>query len=193
MATRAFQKELLPPPRSFYQAELEKLSRPSRGWAKANCPFHRSKSKTSFSVNIETGNFHCFGCEKHGDIVDFVMLRHGVDFPTACKMLGAWRNVSDDERRRIDLQNAQRRKQKEEESQLQQLTHDELIQSRNEIHTLFAIQAETSTRLSELLSGAAPDYPNEVEHCWSILSLVLDDLRQTETDYMLKADLEHAA
>ena len=120
------------------------------------------------------------------------MLRDHCDFPTACKALGAWCNVSDDERRRIDLQNADRRKQKESEAQLKQLAHDQLIELRAEIRTDVAVQAETSTRLSQLLSGAAPHYPDEVDSCWTVLSLVLDDLRQCEADYMARVGLEYA-
>jgi hypothetical protein len=192
-STSHFLKELVPPPRSFYELALGRLTRPNRkGWAQARCPFHNSRSGKSFSVHID-GGFYCFGCgQKGGDIVSFVMLRDHCDFPTACKALGAWRNISDDERRRIDLQNVQRRKQKEEEARLKQLAQDQLLTLRAEIHTDVAIQADTSTRLSQLLSGAAPHYPEEVEHCWSVLSLALDDLRQCEADYMAMLGLEYA-
>ena len=40
-----FRRELLPAPKPFYESELGPLARPDRkGWAKANCPFHHSKS-----------------------------------------------------------------------------------------------------------------------------------------------------
>ena len=86
-----FRKELLPPPRSFYEQALGKLSRPSRGWVKANCPFHQSKSHTSFSIHLDSGAFFCHGCGvKGGGIVDFVKMRDGCDFRVACKTLGCW-------------------------------------------------------------------------------------------------------
>jgi hypothetical protein len=91
--TNRFRKDLLPPARSFYERELGELRRPARGWAspKAGCPFHDSESKTSFSVNLDTGGFYCFGCgAKGGDVVAFVMLRDKVDFKTAAKSQGAW-------------------------------------------------------------------------------------------------------
>jgi hypothetical protein len=91
--TNRFRKELLPPAASFYERELGELRRPSRGWAspKAGCPFHDSKSKTSFSVNLDTGGFYCFGCgAKGGDVAAFVMLRDKVDFKAAAQSLGAW-------------------------------------------------------------------------------------------------------
>jgi DNA primase len=42
------------------------------------CPFHEEQ-KPSFTANVETGRFHCFGCEaKGGDIFDFVALKEGI-------------------------------------------------------------------------------------------------------------------
>jgi hypothetical protein len=160
----------------------------------ARCPFHQSKSGKSFSVNLDTGGFCCFGCPaKGGDIVAFVMFRDHCDFRTACKALGAWRDVSDDERRRIELQNALRQKQKEEKTRVDQVAHAERIRLRDEIHLLVSIQAETSSRLSELLSGAECHYPDEASHCWGILALICDDLRDCESAYMVAAGLEEAA
>jgi hypothetical protein len=84
---------LLPSPRNFYEQQIGKLSRSSRGWSQGNCPFHISKSKKSFSVNLDSGGFFCHGCGAHGgDIVTFVMLRDGVGFLAACKSLGAWQD-----------------------------------------------------------------------------------------------------
>jgi hypothetical protein len=41
----------------------------------------------SFSVNLSTGLYRCFGCGVKGDIFEFFMRRHGVDFPTALREL----------------------------------------------------------------------------------------------------------
>jgi hypothetical protein len=79
--TNRLRKDRLPVPQIFYKDELGKLSHPSRGWARGNCPFHESASGTSFSVNLDTGGFYCFGCAVHGsDIIAFVMLRDKCDF-----------------------------------------------------------------------------------------------------------------
>jgi CHC2 zinc finger len=87
-----FRKDKLPPARSFYEFELGKLTRPNRkGWAQARCPFHESKSGKSFSVNVDSGGFNCFGCDaKGGDLVSFLRLRDGLSFKEACERLGAW-------------------------------------------------------------------------------------------------------
>lgn len=51
----------------------------------AKCPFHNEKTA---SMKIYKDNrFHCFGCGKDGDVIDFVMQRDGVDFKTAVTLL----------------------------------------------------------------------------------------------------------
>jgi hypothetical protein len=89
-----FRKELLPPARTFYEHEFGELRRSdSRGWAtpKAGCPFHPSRSKQSFFVNLTSGGYFCFGCQASGgDVVSFVMKRHGLTFKAAAHLLGAW-------------------------------------------------------------------------------------------------------
>jgi CHC2-type zinc finger protein len=90
--TGSFRRDEQQSPALFYPPELGKLSRPNRkGWAMADCPFHKSKSHRSLSVNLEHGGFHCFGCDaKGGGPIDFVMLRDSCDFKTAARQLGAW-------------------------------------------------------------------------------------------------------
>lgn len=87
-----FRRDKLPTARSFYEFELGKLTRPNhKGWALGRCPFHQSQSGKSFSVNLDSGAFHCFGCNVHGgDLVSFLRLRDGLSFKQACQQLGAW-------------------------------------------------------------------------------------------------------
>src|SRR5207249_8966424 len=97
-ASGIFRRELLPPAKNFYERDLGRLTKPNnKGWALCNCPFHESQSKRSFSVNVVTGSFHCFGCGVHGgDLVAFLRQRDHLSFKDACKQLGAW---SEDGRR----------------------------------------------------------------------------------------------
>ncbi|MBT6095088.1 MAG: DNA primase, partial [Rhodospirillaceae bacterium] len=50
------------------------------------CPFHKEKTP-SFTVNEEKGFYHCFGCQSHGSVFDFVMETEGLNFPEAVEKL----------------------------------------------------------------------------------------------------------
>lgn len=56
------------------------------GRYRALCPFHKEKTP-SFNVSAQHQAFHCFGCGAAGDVFKFVMLREGLDFPTALRRL----------------------------------------------------------------------------------------------------------
>ena len=61
----------------------------------ALCPFHREKSP-SFNVSPNKQFFHCFGCNKGGDVFAFVKDYENIDFPDAVRRLA--------ERARIPLE-----------------------------------------------------------------------------------------
>ncbi len=59
------------------------------------CPFHQEKTP-SFHVYPDTGYFHCYGCQKGGDIFTFVMEREKVPFPEALEILGRFAGIKTD-------------------------------------------------------------------------------------------------
>ena len=70
------------------------------------CPFHSEKTP-SFHVHDEKQFYHCFGCEKHGDIFSFTMEMDNMDFYSALKhlanMIGL--NVNTKSHQNISFQN----------------------------------------------------------------------------------------
>ncbi len=52
----------------------------------ACCPFH-SEDTPSFAVYTQSGTYHCYGCQKHGNAISFVMETENVTYPEAIKRL----------------------------------------------------------------------------------------------------------
>ena len=53
---------------------------------KGLCPFHREKTP-SFFVTPSKGRYHCFGCGKDGDAIEFLKEQSGLSFNEAVKVL----------------------------------------------------------------------------------------------------------
>jgi DNA primase len=56
------------------------------------CPFHQEKTP-SFSVSPSKQRFYCYGCEKGGNAIDFVMFRDRVEFKDALRVLAEAANI----------------------------------------------------------------------------------------------------
>ena len=49
------------------------------------CPFHSEKTP-SFYI-YRNNSYYCFGCNAHGNAIDFLIKKHGYSFEHACKIL----------------------------------------------------------------------------------------------------------
>lgn len=65
--------------------EYVPLKRMGAHW-KGLCPFHQEKTP-SFIVSPQKGIWHCFGCQKGGDVFGFIQDMEKLDFPEALKLL----------------------------------------------------------------------------------------------------------
>lgn len=72
-------------------SEFLPLKRKGRNyWAR--CPFHQEKTP-SFSVAPDKQIFHCFGCQKGGNVFGFIMEHEKLPFPEALKFLAKRANI----------------------------------------------------------------------------------------------------
>jgi len=67
------------------------------GGFKACCPFHSEKTP-SFHVSREKQIWHCFGCDKGGDLFSFVMDLEGQNFPAVLEIMAGKAGVTLPER-----------------------------------------------------------------------------------------------
>ena len=67
------------------------------------CPFHSEKTP-SFTVDLEKGLYHCFGCGVGGDVFSLVMEKENLSFPEALKALAERYHIPLPEQRKISPQ-----------------------------------------------------------------------------------------
>ena len=88
----SYDRNLLPDPKCFFESEGLLIKGPSSStWKTTKCDFHGGSD--SMRVNIKTGAFKCMNCgESGGDVLTYVMKKHGLEFMDAAKFIGAWVN-----------------------------------------------------------------------------------------------------
>ena len=72
-----------------YETEYRAIikgAKPSGGNLVGRCPFHDDQ-KNSFSVNLKTGQWHCFSEDRGGNFIDFWAELNGVDTKEAYKQI----------------------------------------------------------------------------------------------------------
>ena len=73
--------------KSLIEADGVKLKKYGATY-RGRCPFHNGKTEMSLLVDAEAGKYHCFGCDMHGDEIQWLRDRRGLSFIEACEYLG---------------------------------------------------------------------------------------------------------
>jgi hypothetical protein len=174
-----FDPTRLPAARAFFEAEgvIRPGDRPDRrGNIKGDCIAHPSKSHKSCAYRLN-GQIYCYGCGFHGDLIDFVKLRHRVHFRTAAKILGAWRDspLTQQERTKLNHRASVQQQEREQAIQAEKAQRKERLNLRVEIHEDAQLMKEISLKLRD-------DVENET--LWECLELVWKCRELTEREYM---------
>ena len=84
-----FNREALPEPLGYYEAQGLTFRERKGKWRTTRCDFHQGSD--SMRVNTSTGAWVCMACGVHGgDVLSYEMQLTGTDFVSAAKTLGAW-------------------------------------------------------------------------------------------------------
>lgn len=84
----SFDRSRLPDALEYFAAEGVTLTGKGK-WRTGPCEAHGGTD--SLRVSVPAGGFVCMACGvKGGDVLNFHMQRHGLDFVSAAKALGAW-------------------------------------------------------------------------------------------------------
>ncbi|HLD29880.1 MAG TPA: DNA primase [bacterium] len=76
---------------SVFQEKVRLAKKGNKWWGL--CPFHSEKTP-SFSVDAERGLFYCFGCQKGGSLIDFLMETDKLSFLEAVEELAERAHVA---------------------------------------------------------------------------------------------------
>ena len=85
----ALDRDALPEPLSYFEAQGLQFRERRGKWRTTRCDFHGGSD--SMRVNTVTGAWCCMSCNAHGgDVLAYEMAAHGLTFIEAAKALGCW-------------------------------------------------------------------------------------------------------
>lgn len=156
---------------------------------KGLCPFHSEKTP-SFVVSEERQSWHCFGCQKGGDIFTFLMEAEGVEFREALKILA--------DRAGIELPRYNPQVEKKKRSSYEVLEsatkwyESQLNSERGAIAKRYLLErgiSEESIRIFRL--GYAPDGWNHISDHLRSLGYTENDIEPTGLLVQKSVDQQH--
>ena len=126
---------------------------------KACCPFHDEKDG-SFFVNTKYNRWHCYGCDRRGNAIDFLMELKGLSFVEAVRTLAGQCNITIEER-----QPTKEEEKKEKERRRQQTIYEEATRfyemklKENPAALKYARSRFNDETIEAFRIGYAPDEP----------------------------------
>ncbi len=127
------------------------LTRAGSNW-KACCPFHHEKTP-SFYVSPARDSWHCFGCDRGGDIFTFVEEYEGVDFLGALKELAGRAGVT------LNFEGKHEKNEREglkQALELATLFYEELLKRKGDVKDYLRVRGLTEETIMRYRLGYAP-------------------------------------
>lgn len=157
-----------------------------------NCPFHSEKTN---SFSVKNGRFRCFGCNKSGDLIDFVCEMEKISVADALKLFDGWyglgfdRELTTKEKLKYRRQQQRREAERQRKENLEKYRSSVLEKIRTKLHFLeerktYPIKVfekiDLQLRIDRLVWWffTIGEMPNQAKH--DILDLVYGDLSNIE-------------
>ena len=170
---------------------LEYLGWRIRFRTRADCALCQGRHRRRATVSFNHRNWHCHRCGAGGSVIDLLMAAHGISFHHAVLRLAQMAGISEDPGTRREL--IQERKRRErlayERREREAEQRRARLATRDWLHCAERLYRETNDRLSELLREKPEKSDAEQEQCWEILSRLIDEIRDAETEYYELAEL----
>jgi hypothetical protein len=123
--------------------------------------------------------------------VNYIMLRDNLTFKAAARVLNAWSQPESlVERNSREQHIAQGRAAYTREETNRARQRIERLNVREELLSLIAMERTVGERLTALHWGAIPRGPNEIEDYLKAASLLVEEIREADAEYVRAAGLE---
>jgi hypothetical protein len=155
---------------------------------RAPCVLHNGSNPTAFSWRND-GRWHCFSCERGGDIIALVRAVRSCSFREAVEFLASLAGVEYSlgrvSARESESAIVARAKTLHAARALADAEFSAWLHARDKLHLLLALRRNAAARLLAIAGGGPPRFPGEAEIAWEVLKLVADDMARADAAYCL--------
>ncbi len=123
-----------------------KLAKDGRTSMKGLCPFH-SENTPSFSINLNKNLYHCFGCNRGGDGISFIMEKENLNFQQAVRLLAEKFNI---------LMEDEYDEERTDADKAKQAHKDSLYAILEKVQTFFTENLRVSANDDSVMPGSMP-------------------------------------
>lgn len=153
------------------------------------CPWHSSKSGTSFQVIPDRATWRCWACNIGGDVFTFVRRYYSLSFADAVQLLArhAGIDITKAPSRELEARVAQQTELARINQELRAAEKAELLRIGSELADARRLYRVAAARLMEIEDGAVLRFDDEQEMSWELMRLANEEIRDADAGYTLIA------